>query len=382
MTAKTIYFKNLDSIRFFAAMMVFFQHAVSGLIPKVSEPGTFINRFFSALCDGGSGVSLFFVLSGFLITYLLISEYELKQRISIKNFYIRRLLRIWPLYFSIVIFSFLIYPHITFNNAALSQQEYHPAFHFTFLSNFDIIQVESVSPGQTVLSRNVTWSVSIEEQFYLFWPLIFLFFKPKHWLYVIGSVILASILFRLYHAQESLVLYYHSFSVMGDLAIGALFAYLAKSNVKFRSYFEKNQWYHQVGYVLLSLFIIMYFNDVFPFAWGIALDRLALSLSFALLVTSQTFVTEKRQGSFGQFRFANYWGKYTYGIYLIHPIALILANFAVRKMNLVSQSFTELLSIGVLSFVLTLLISKLSYDLFESKFLKFKEKFSTISSRG
>ena len=70
--------------------------------------GTFLLKVLHAMSSGGVGVSIFFVLGGFLITYLLISEYEEVGSISIRNFYIRRILRIWPLYYAVVIFSFYL----------------------------------------------------------------------------------------------------------------------------------------------------------------------------------------------------------------------------------------------------------------------------------
>src|SRR5690349_20307522 len=102
-----IYFKNLDSIRFIAAMMVFLQHGISLSYRYLPIKNTVWEKLLNTISNGGTGVSIFFVLSGFLITYLLISEHELKTKISLKNFYIRRVLRIWPLYFLVVFFSFL-----------------------------------------------------------------------------------------------------------------------------------------------------------------------------------------------------------------------------------------------------------------------------------
>jgi peptidoglycan/LPS O-acetylase OafA/YrhL len=112
MSNDKIYFKNLDSIRFIAALMVFLQHAVSPSYEYLPIKNTIWEKLLNIISSGGTGVSIFFVLSGFLITYLLISEYELNSKISIKYFYLRRVLRIWPLYFLVVAFSFLLYPFL------------------------------------------------------------------------------------------------------------------------------------------------------------------------------------------------------------------------------------------------------------------------------
>ena len=90
-----IYFKNLDGIRFIAALLVLFHHAY--YLKRNYSPGyAFINSCSENL--GRIGVNLFFVLSGFLISYLLLVEKDSTGTVSYKNFYIRRILRIWPLY--------------------------------------------------------------------------------------------------------------------------------------------------------------------------------------------------------------------------------------------------------------------------------------------
>src|SRR6185436_705128 len=139
MKESKIYFKNLDSLRFIAALMVYLQHGVSGSYEYLQINDTLLKKFLTTISNGETGVSIFFVLSGFLITYLLITEYELKSNISLRNFYISRLLRIWPLYFMVVSFTFLVYPLlkslIGMNNPLGSNFLYH----LTFLSNFDVI---------------------------------------------------------------------------------------------------------------------------------------------------------------------------------------------------------------------------------------------------
>ncbi len=107
---KRVYFKNLDAIRFYAALMVFFQHTFKAVFDYLPDGWLVFRKTIGFFFNGGLGVSIFFVLSGFLITYLIIEEHNFSGKINVKKFYIRRFLRIWPLYFSVVIFSFIIYP--------------------------------------------------------------------------------------------------------------------------------------------------------------------------------------------------------------------------------------------------------------------------------
>ncbi len=104
----------------------------------------------------GIGVSVFFVLSGFLITYIILTEIETTGSFSLKDFYIRRTLRIWPLYFAVVIFSFLLYPYLKSLIGMSTNLCSRPAFYFTFLSNFDTIHIKNYCPGSDALMQNIS----------------------------------------------------------------------------------------------------------------------------------------------------------------------------------------------------------------------------------
>ena len=376
-----VYFRNLDSIRFIAALMVFLQHAVSPSYKYLPIKNTFWERLLNTISSGGTGVSIFFVLSGFLITYLLISEYELNFKVNIKKFYIRRLLRIWPLYFLVVAFSFLIYPFlkslIDMNNPLASNILYH----ITFLSNFDVINIQKYFNGSDAGSQNITWSVSIEEQFYLFWPLIFVLLPKRSWIYSIIIVIVGSICFRIVNNYDSVVLYYHTFSVLLDLGIGGLMALLIKSNYLIRTFFENSSSRTHITLFILSFCLLFWGDTIFSFNYGPAISRIFISFSFALIISAQAITKRKSQFNLANMSFANKWGKYTYGIYLLHPIVITIIEIFVRIMHFPKTNFINLFSIGVISFICTLLLSKISFKFYESRFLTLKEKFTTIQTR-
>lgn len=380
MSNDKLYFKNLDSIRFIAALMVFLQHAVSPSYQYLPIKKTFWEKLLNTISNGGTGVSIFFVLSGFLITYLLISEYQLNLKISIKNFYIRRVLRIWPLYFLVIAFSFLIYPFlkslIGMNNLLGSNFLYH----LTFLSNFDVINIEKFCYGSDAMSQNITWSVSIEEQFYLFWPLIFAFLPKRLWIYSISLVIVGSILFRIINNNDGVVLYFHTFSVLLDLGIGGLMALLIKTNKQFRSFFENISTLAHITLFVFSFCLVFWEDILFSFNYGAAISRIFISFSFALIISAQAITKRESKFNLGRISFANKWGKYTYGIYLIHPIAISIIDVFVRIMHFPKTNFINLFSIGAIGFIFTLFLSKISFRYYESKFLSLKDKFTTIQT--
>jgi peptidoglycan/LPS O-acetylase OafA/YrhL len=373
-----LYFRNLDSIRFFAALMVFLGHGLGPSYHFLPIKNTIWERLLTLISDGGTGVQIFFVLSGFLITFLLISEYELNSSISIKKFYMRRVLRIWPLYFLIVIFTFAIYPFlksmIGMNNPLGSNILYH----LTFLSNFDVLHIQKHCFGSDAISQNITWSVSVEEQFYLFWPLLFVFLPKRFWIYSILLVIAGSLLFRILNHNDNAVLYFHTFSVLIDLGIGGLMAYLVKTQGKFRVLFEKSSTATHLLLFLCSFCLLYFYSSLFSFEYGEAVGRAFVSFSFALIICAQALTKSASGLNLGKWGFANKWGKYTYGIYLIHPVALTLIDVGMRLLHFPKTTFIAWFLAGIAGFLFTLLLSYLSYRYFESRFLALKDKFTII----
>jgi peptidoglycan/LPS O-acetylase OafA/YrhL len=379
MPANRLYFKNLDSIRFVAAFMVFLSHGTRSYTFLGIE-GTFLFKVFATISSGGVGVSIFFVLSGFLITYLLISENELTGQISLKNFYIRRMLRIWPLYYAVVLFTFFLYPMLKDLAGIVGHSQANVLYHLVFLSNFDVINIEKYFPGRDVASQNITWSVSVEEQFYLFWPLIFAFLPRKGWVYCISAIILGSLAFRIVKHEDISVLYFSTFSVLLDLGIGGLFAYFIKTDQRVRTFFES---IGTPGHFILFAFsfsLLLWGDSIFTFKYGNAISRLFFSFSFAMIIAAQAITLKDSPLNLGKFSFANKWGKYTYGIYLLHPIAITLLDVMARLLHITIDNLPKAFINGVTAFFLTLLISWVSYEFFESKFLALKEKFAVIKT--
>ena len=178
MTKDKAYFHNLDSLRTIAALVVILAHCkLQVTFSDIEKALGFKLDFLRYLISGESAVGFFFVLSGFLITYFLIGEWSIEKKISLKYFYLKRVLRIWPLYYFVCAFGFVIYPvlkDVLFNiDTNISS---NPWMFLFFLSNLDFIDIVGKGLVDNVpLMLGVTWSVSIEEQFYLFWPLIFVF---------------------------------------------------------------------------------------------------------------------------------------------------------------------------------------------------------------
>jgi peptidoglycan/LPS O-acetylase OafA/YrhL len=373
--SNTFFFKNLDALRFFAFLLVFQQHSLYNSFKPLETISPFlkkvINFFF---LGGGTGVQFFFVLSGFLITYLIITEIRVTKKINIFNFYLRRFLRIWPLYYATVIFSFVIYPLLKSLIGINSDLCSRPLYYFTFLANFDSIHIANNCPGKDAMTQGIVWSVSIEEQFYLIWPLLFLIFPKRFYWLIFLIVIISSIIFRL--NAEGAALYFHTFSVMGDLAIGGLMGYLfTKEDIihKFRKIPYK------INIVIYSIIFLLYFNpETLNYPLSEVFNRIIFDFFWAYIIIDQCFATTPIY-NMGNFKTISNYGKISYGLYMLHPIAILVLDIIFRLLRINNEYLIFIK--GILALPLSIFFAKISYKYLEIPFLKFKEKFSILKTR-
>ena len=171
-----IHFENLDALRFLAALSVIlfhFSRDIRGFFPGIENKAIY-EPFDKLMQKGLLGVNFFFVLSGFLITYLILHEKQEKGYFSLGKFLLRRTLRIWPLYFIIVLIGFVLFPMLI--NGYYT--EHNPWMYLGFLANFDEIIHGANDP---INFLTAPWSVAVEEQFYLFWGIaLYLLLNTSH----------------------------------------------------------------------------------------------------------------------------------------------------------------------------------------------------------
>lgn len=369
-----VFFENLDGLRFVAFFMVFTQHAISPLFsfsPSVNATiGAFSRNFF----HGGTGVSIFFVLSGFLITYLILKEIQVKGRLNIGYFYVRRFLRIWPLFYSVVIIGVIIIPITKSFIGITNQVPINQLYYYLFLSNFDVISIIN-QKEQLLPYISITWSVSVEEQFYLVWPLAF-FLMPKHlYKYVFIITILISLIFR-YFNVDGIVNYFHSFSVCGDLAVGGFGAYYSINSKNFINWLRKLSFK-----IIFSIYVLGAFWFIYSSAYYSAVfTRLISSFFFVFVVLEQNFCNNSFY-KFSNSKFLSFWGKYTYGLYLLHPLVLYVGETVIiRVFKEKESSPVSIFLLSIIGLISTMFLSYYSSKYFESPFLRIKNRFSFIST--
>lgn len=371
---KRVFFKNLDSWRFVAFFSVFLFHGLNTSQPLILNNSIYIylRKIFS---HGHLGVDLFFVLSGFLITYLLLVEEqntELKKYHTL-NFWGRRILRIWPLYFMVIFYAFVLFePLIKIITNKESLENANIFYYLFFIPNFQLV-THKIYPLNNCLT--VLWSVGVEEQFYLFWPLLFYIKRAR--IYIIGLIIISSIIFRYFNADEIKIINYHTFSVMGVLGIGCLLAYFTiKKNIT-QSSIRINKLMN-ISIYLLCILIIFIYPVYFKSPIAISLRTTFTGLFFAYLIFEQVFVSNPII-NMGKIRFFNNWGKYTYGLYCLHPIGILIAFNITKIIKQEATLWWVIIGETILGLFISMLLAWFSYHLVEKHFLKLKTRISKIS---
>ncbi len=352
---KLKYLPNLTPIRFILALFVAIYH-----ISQFSENRGFpFYNNLSVFHKGTEAVYVFFSLSGFLIIKQLFEEKKVNDTINFKAFYLKRALRIFPLYYLVLIFGFLYYHLIL------------PSFGYQFENNYNLMTgialsasffpniFSTYSPGGVL---EILWSIGVEEQFYLLIVPLFLLLPLKRIKFFLGAF---SIVFFLIYYSEffdffrryNMLFFYFSFS-----GLCALIS--SKSSVHFIL--------QKMRAAILLMFVLCFSTPLFKNN----LSEIQYTAFSVLLFGVTIFVLAQKPIKILENRIMKYLGKISYGIYMYHAIVMQLVGFiymkAVSKFNF--QYSVDVLFINIAIVLITIAISHLSYKYFETYFLNLKPK--------
>ncbi len=314
-----------------------------------------VHQFVTLFRNSGHlGVNFFFVLSGFLITYLLLEERDHFEKIHLREFYIRRILRIWPLYYAVVALGFCFFPWLSSNPEWLPKADFR--YYLVFAGNFDTIH-------QGLPSRvlGVLWSIAVEEQFYLLWPILLAAFPPRGYVRLFSCVVLASVLYRAAHSREGLVLAFGTLSVISDMAVGALLAYQGRSKSGFRNWLS-NLSRVRIGifYLIGMCFLCMHHDLMGQYPSLAIVERVLLSIFFAFVIGEQNWA-ENSPLKFSKIKGLSGLGKVTYGLYCLHFLGILCASRLADRLPL-EEGWWRLLLLEVpLGLCISVLLAALSY---------------------
>jgi peptidoglycan/LPS O-acetylase OafA/YrhL len=371
-----VYFPELDGMRFIAFLLVYLFH---GGVPPLVLAQLVSSKAANALrSNGGYGVQLFFILSGYLITTLLLREEVRYGRIALRAFWVRRILRIWPLYYLIVLIGFfvLLPAEMTYRSPGyLSTLKTHLLPFLLFLGNWSMALISPI-PSDAL---SVLWSVCVEEQFYLIVPLLIALVVPRYRAVLVGLLMVGSIAVRWACALRSgsqLLIVFNTFAQFDTLLSGVMLALLMgwdRERPKLARWLFWLQWpIYGASVWLLSQTSLGHgsvWHRTWDFAWvwmcGVGIVVVAVwgkgwlraALSYSRIV---------------------WLGKISYGLYMYHEIALWVRKTYMYKLPWIPNQ-EEVFAIA--SFALVIAMAAASYYWYERRFLVWKSAWTRVPSR-
>lgn len=345
------HYRQLDGVRAIAALMVMFFHFFQGLHPT----GTILLLVQKLSVIGQTGVSLFFVLSGFLITRILLVTRDSPRYFG--DFYARRALRIFPLYyFFLILFYFVIPPLVHSPIVPFGSQIYF----WTYLQNF------AMTFNWRTAGPPTFWSLGVEEHFYLIWPFLIYFLSKKGIKWAVGVLLAVALGCRLLLLYKGYEVFYFTFSRLDEIALGALLA-VWESEGKLKQYSKK------FLYVLVLVLIPTLFlwgkvtGKAIPAIQAIKFNLLGVCylciVGYVVSLSADSVVNRMLSRKMLAFT-----GKISYGLYVYHPLCFSLIALFLPGIPLWLNF--------LLSFGSAFLIAWLSYTFMESKFIALKKYFT------
>ena len=359
------YHPELDVLRFFAFFAVFLHHALprdaifylnAGLSPSATQ------LILTTKKAGAFGLDLFFALSAYLITELLLREHARRGKFSVSAFYVRRALRIWPLYFTFLAATVFIIPSI------IPSERFGPEYIVSFAFFFG--NWACAAYGLPFSVANPLWSISIEEQFYIGWPLLLLLFginRIKHLAVAMLVVAVATrILLAVYGVGHAGV-WCNTFARLDSIALGAM---LAVSLGGRAPRITNALRLVLCGVAVAGLLLIAMFLGQSGPSSVITYTATALA-SVVLLIA--VLKDDAKLWSVAPFSWLVSLGRISYGLYVFHLFALafVFRLPVVPWLGIELDLERRLL----LSFLMTVALAAISYRWLELPFLRLKKHF-------
>ena len=364
--------KALDGIRGLAILMVASSHAFLSNVLS----GNLVQRLAGeALLHGNVGVDLFFVLSGFLITGILVDT--INDSGYFRKFYARRILRIFPIYYAVLFTFLLLTPvlHLNWGGMAIPL--------LLFAQNLRPDSIHNFHLGPVELAH--FWSLAVEEQFYLVWPAAILFLRTPSRILRAAAIVSAlalisrvTILLLKNPADSFYFIHVGTFFRADSLLCGAALAVLYRS----RHWLATVRWAPPVFLVTIVIIHIGFWleprthNHLLINLWDFGFRYTFLILNFGALI-----VWALKEGSLVhwifQMRWLRFFGKYSYGLYVYHLLILPAVISRLRPWFAAEfhSKFLGVLLSALVGLAACTLAAFLSYQLFEKHFLRLKKYF-------
>lgn len=363
-TVGRFYRPELDCLRFFAFFAVYICHTLPGDAASYAVRHVPVGKLFVAVKWASScGVDLFFLLSAYLITELLLREVRQFGKLDLRSFYIRRILRIWPLYFLGILIGVLL-PLVD------SKQRFPLPYALAFVFMFGnlMVSLKGVFPSAFV----ALWSVSFEEQFYLLWPAVIKKTRGNGLLWAcavllaIATVSRVILLGRAISMDAELTIWTNTLTRLDPLALGIATAVLLHGKRRTLN------WAIRLALIAagLALWLVA--------GWYYSCLTLTFMLfGYPAIALGAWLIFMAALGSALAPRWLRYLGKISYGLYVFHGLALYSAGHLIGGIHTIRTFVVH----WWLSLALTVAMAAISYRYFESPFLRLKDHFARVKSR-
>lgn len=358
-----VYLPGLNGLRSIAALSVVVSHialSIRGFNLKIYLFGINEKGLPNSWYLGSNGVTMFFVLSGFLITYLLLLESN-KTNINIKKFYIRRVLRIWPVYYLYFFVCLLVIFSIG-ENIGLDAFFYYLLFaaNIPFIFEFTLPLLDHF------------WSIGVEEQFYLFWPWLIKKTKGNSFSVVLSIVVVINIIryflwWRYPYSEGAVFSIVNRFDCMMVGGLGAMLFY--EKNIVFLQLLD-NKISNILSWILI---LLMAFNVKFINA---IVDTTIVTVISLVLIVGQ--INVKNRVINLDLPFLNFIGKISYGIYVYHILIIFIFSHLFKYIDL--QENYKLFWVYGSVVSASIIVAYVSYEYFEKYFIKLKNNFAVVKS--
>lgn len=368
-SAARFYAPELDVLRFFAFFGVFIFHAAPRTMDFYAAAGLpewLSKLLISSFGAGAYGVDLFFALSAFLITSLLLRERANTGRVDVRGFYLRRILRIWPLYLSFVAFAAIAARFLPGQNLPARY-----VLGYSLLAG-NWVYVFYGLPASFAIPL---WTVSIEEQFYLAWPLALRKASRRATALMAFGILAIANIWRFWLAVTAAPvdrMEYNTFTRLDPIALGILIALYGDRLPKLVRW----QRISLLGAGVVT-WIATYWICVSSHPPTTSTVAVALGHSLTALASAAILLSVLGSGNaFLRNKTLLYLGKISYGLYVLHEFAHFCAQRllpAATPLRVIAQS--------IIGLALTLGLAAVSYRWLESPFLRLKERFAHVQSR-
>jgi peptidoglycan/LPS O-acetylase OafA/YrhL len=368
---RAFYQPELDCLRFMAFLGVFVYHCIPGESGFYKGwPHAIVSVIGAAVTAGAFGVPVFFVLSAYLITSLLLREKERTGRLDTRSFYIRRILRIWPLYYAFLAVASLL-PFVA----------HYPHMPLVYIAGYSLlagnwVQAFAAYSAPTLMARPL-WTVSIEEQFYLMWPLVVRKASRASIALIAFALLVAANLSRVLLAFSHIssrfqVINCNTVSNLDPIALGVLLALVLKEPPAL-SPFKRVTLFLACVSVMVG---VGGFIDVHKVTGAIVGTPFVAFASAGILVCFLGVRNHVVRNPIVQ-----HLGKISYGLYVIHLSVWLCVVHFLNESSARYRTIGGRIEIATLALAVTIVGALISYKWLETPFLRLKERFTHVHSR-